>query len=168
MKREKVAAALEQLAKAIREEDSDDSWSAVSAGGGEAAEQSVPVSEVVSEVQKGLEKLAIGGGAVGATQKRKEKVGAVAQPVAATASHVAYHPDVRHYIVLENSFDKSSVGYWVGPNPTTWRLLESRLKGGALKKSGARLRRVASELEARQVWEKAFPGVAMPVAQRLA
>lgn len=40
MKREKIAAALEQLAKAIREEDSDDSWSAVSAAGEEAAGQS--------------------------------------------------------------------------------------------------------------------------------
>ena len=162
MKREKIAAALEQLAKAIREEDSDDSWSAVSAAGEEAVVESVPVSKVVSEVQKDLEQLTIGGGA-GETAEKK-----VVLPNAATASHVAYHPDVRHYVVLENPFDKSSLGYWVGPNPSTWRLLESRLKGGALKKSGARLRRVASEMEARQVWQKAFPEVEMPVAHRYA
>lgn len=118
-----------------------------------------PGNQRFSEVQKDLEQLTIGGGG-------KEESAVL--PSAATASHVAYHPDVRHYIVLENPFDKSSLGYWVGPNPSTWRLLESRLKGGALKKSGARLRRVASEMEARQVWQKAFPEVAMPVAHRYA
>ena len=151
MKREKVAAALERVARAIREEDSDDSWSAVSACSEEEASGSVPVSEVVSVLQKGFEKLELGGSAVETTEEKEEKKESVVLPVAATASHVAYHTDVRHYIVLENPFDKSALGYWVGPSPATWRLLESRLKGGALKKSGARLRRVASEMEARQV-----------------
>lgn len=78
------------------------------------------------------------------------------------ASSVAYHPEIRSYIVLENPHKPGAVGYYEGPSPATWRRVEATLKDGVLAGSKARLRRVADKVEAKKLWEEVFPGKTMP------
>jgi len=78
-------------------------------------------------------------------------------------SHVSYHQDIRHYIVLECPDRPSFVGYVSGPASSTWRTLERSLPTGQLYTSHARLRRVADRRQAEQVWQAAFPGIPMPM-----
>ena len=74
--------------------------------------------------------------------------------------------DVRCYVVIANPADSSTLGFWSGPNPQTWRLLESKLKGKRLLGSGARLRRVQSLEEAKQIWATAHPSRTKPIAHQ--
>jgi len=80
----------------------------------------------------------------------------------ATGSHVAYHEDWRHYVILANPRKPDFVGYISGPGATTWRRIEKALPTGKLCTSAARLRRVDSESQARQVWAEAHGSRAMP------
>ena len=79
-----------------------------------------------------------------------------------TASSVAYHEDVRHYVVLSNPRDPSFVGWTAGPAATTWRRLEAKLPGGQLSDSAVRLRRVESKRAAEELWKQYQPG-RMPI-----
>lgn len=159
--RSKVADILEGLAAALRSEEEE--WEVVSQGSGEK-------SEVKSEV-----KTYTAGGAGSVEPVVKSSVGtssALLQgpvqpaPAGPSASHIAYHPDVRCYVVIANPADSSALGFWSGPNPQTWRLLESKLKGKRLLGSGARLRRVQSLEEAKQIWATAHPSRTMPIAHQ--
>lgn len=88
----------------------------------------------------------------------KEK--SVVTPSGPTGSVIAYHQDVRHYVVVEHP--KGLVGYLVGPGATTWRALESTLPGRRLQGSGARLRRVDNRQEAKKIWEASHGSRQMP------
>ena len=127
-------------------------------------------SEVKSEV-----KTYTAGGAGSVEPVVKSSVGASSAllqgpvqpaPAGPSASHIAYHPDVRCYVVIANPADSSTLGFWSGPNPQTWCLLESKLKGKRLLGSGARLRRVQSLEEAKQIWATAHPSRTMPIAHQ--
>ena len=80
-----------------------------------------------------------------------------------TGSTVAYHRDVRCYLVFSNPHDPKSVGFWKGENPSTWKRIEATLKNQSLAGSGARLRRVDSKQQAEELWKKSFPSRPMPV-----
>ena len=71
-----------------------------------------------------------------------------------TASGVAYHSDLRLYLVLVWPGDESRAGLYV----CKWRQLEALLPGQALAGSAARLRRVNSVAQAEQLWTQEFPG----------
>ena len=77
-------------------------------------------------------------------------------------SDIAYKRDWRCYIILKNPADPSIEGFVEGPNPETWRRIESRLAGRRLYGSGARLRRVESKVDAEKVWKSVYPSKVMP------
>ena len=56
-------------------------------------------------------------------------------------SDVAYHKDIRYYIVLGGGRKPELRGLWSGEASVAWRTLESQLVGGKLAGSGSRLRR---------------------------
>ena len=63
----------------------------------------------------------------------------------------------RWYVVWTAPETPAVVGLWVGADVSTWDALESRLRGGSYARSGARLRRYASESEALEAWRSAGP-----------
>ena len=81
----------------------------------------------------------------------------------ACGSTVAYHQDLRHYVVVECPGKPALLGYVCGPAASTWRRLEAQLPSGKLSTSRARLRRVVNKEEAAQVWAVAHPGTEMPM-----
>lgn len=76
-------------------------------------------------------------------------------------SDVAYHKDIRYYIVLGGGRKPELRGLWSGEASVAWRTLESQLVGGKLAGSGSRLRRVENFSQGLQMWEKQFPGEEM-------
>ncbi len=160
--RGKVADILEGLAAALRAEEEEE-WEVVSQG-----------SEKKSEVKPGEnsytgESSGLGDPAAkGSGEGPPSSVQLPIQPASTgpSASHIAYHRDVRCYVVVANPADPSTLGFWSGPNPQTWRLLESRLKGKRLLGSGARLQRVQDWEEAQMIWTAAHPSRTMPIAHR--
>lgn len=159
--RSRVADILEGLAAALRVEDEE--WEVVSQGSGDKAEVKV----------EGAPYTAVGLQAGEPTANSGEEVpsSSLQQPILPTstgpsASQIAYHPDVRCYVVIANPADSSTLGFWCGPNPQTWRLLESKLRGKRLLGSGARLRRVQNLEEAKRIWSAAHPSRTMPIAHR--
>ena len=103
-----------------------------------------------------------------ASDRRERKASNVTPPGSptstvrpATASSVAYHRDVRHYVILVNP-DSDIIGYVVGEGAPAWRWIEKTLKGQRLAGSGARLRRVQSEAQAEEIWRQTFPNTPMP------
>ena len=81
----------------------------------------------------------------------------------ACGSAVAYHQDLRHYVVVECPGKPALLGYVCGPAASTWRRLEAQLPSGKLSTSRARLRRVVNKEEAARVWAVAHPGTEMPM-----
>ena len=59
-----------------------------------------------------------------------------------------------YYLVLKNDHQPSLRGLWSGAKATTWAKVLTTLKGGQLFGSGARLRRVHSLEDAREMWAK--------------
>ena len=82
-----------------------------------------------------------------------------------TASSVAYRQDIRCYIIVSNPRNPSFVGFYEGKGASAWRAIESRLEGGRLSGSLARLRRVANRAEAIRIWSEARPSEPMPDLQ---
>jgi len=156
----KVVKALAELGKALEEEglaSSGDEWEKVS-----------DVSPKASSEKKGYTHVAPSvctGEAVEEKRPRSHQQLPVAPVFSgrATGSHVAYHKDIRCYVVLENPNNQASLGFWRGPSPQTWRQIERTLKNGELRYSNARLRRVQSLQEAEELWQSVHPGRKMPV-----
>ena len=131
MRKYVVASALEAIARALREGTSDDEWSVVSHSGEAAssaeAQSVVFVDQKDSSVTQGPK---VGLAAEELEQKVEKKGEAelfekcVSKDSKVTASHVAYKVDRRSYVVLANPKTPSSLGYWEGENPETWRKLE--------------------------------------------
>ena len=145
--RGRVAKALEELAKAVRE-CADDEWEVVEAEKGEIGEKGSGSAEVVCVPKEPEEPPCAAGSKTGRE---------------AVASDICYHKDWRIYVVLANPNDQNSVGCWEGPNPQTWKAIEKTLRGGSLAGSGARLRRVEDFKQAVKLWKEVFPTRPMPV-----
>ena len=74
-----------------------------------------------------------------------------------TASSVAYHSDLRLYLVLVWPGDETKAGRYV----CTGRQLEVLLPGQALAGAAAKLKRVTSRSQAEELWSREFPGRAL-------
>lgn len=144
--RARVAKALEDLAKAIREESPED-WEVVGGSATASVNYQTEETKVVEEPEE-AKQLPI---------FPRDPAGE------ATGSSVSYRPGIRCYVVLSNPHQPNSVGFWRGPAPETWLEIERNLKGGALKGSGARLRRVQDQDEAEKIWRQTFPCREMPL-----
>ena len=59
-----------------------------------------------------------------------------------------------NYLVTSNPEHPALVGLWSGSSASTWRKVESTLRGGRLFGSGAKVKKVKSLEEAMQLWEK--------------
>ena len=160
--RGKVADILEGLAAALRAEEEEE-WEVVSQGSEKKSEVKLGKNSYTGE-SSGLSDPAAKGSGGGPSSSAQLPI----QPASTgpSASHIAYHRDVRCYVVVSHPSDPSILGFWSGPNPQTWRLLESRLKGKKLQGSGARLRRVQDWEEAQMIWTAAHPSRTMPIAHR--
>ena len=77
-----------------------------------------------------------------------------------TGSTVAYHNNIRTYIVVANPRQPDRIGCVQGPGGETWRKLEASLPGGRLSGSAVRLRE--NRQHAQQIWEAAHEGIQMP------
>jgi len=137
--------AIKELAAALEESQSESGWELVRESSAEPrASTDLPCDSGKSEEKPG--------------GQTKEK--SVVTPSGPTGSVIAYHQDVRHYVVVEHP--KGLVGYLVGPGATTWRALEATLPGRRLQGSGARLRRVDNRQEAKKIWEASHGSRQMP------
>ena len=136
--------AIKELAAALEETQSDSDWELV----GEKSGESGGSSHLPCENSKPVEK-----------EVKKEKE-LESTPCVPTGSDIAYHQDIRHYVVVEHP--KGLVGYLVGPGASTWRALEATLPGRQLRGSGARLRRVDNRQEAMKIWEASHGSRLMP------
>ena len=162
----RVAKALAELGEALKEEgfaSSGEEWEKISVGSpkGPGPSTAAPANQGYSQ-----KNLAVCTGEVALEKPQgSQKQLPVAPAVSgrATGSHVAYHEDIRCYIVLENPNDQTSLGFWQGPAPHTWRRIERTLKNGELWGSKARLRRVQTRQEAEELWQTVHPGRKMPV-----
>ena len=145
-----LAAALDEVDAAAKE--SERSFSATLVG--------PPSSSSSSGAARGPETAASSGPRARAQATRTaESVRPTTEP---TASSVAYRQDVRSYVIVSNPKNPSFVGYYEGQGASAWRAIESRLEGGRLSGSRARLRRVANRAEAALVWAAARPNEPMP------
>ena len=140
----RLALALEELAEALREVKEVEGWELIA---GDVAPALKAATSELSSFSRGGEKSA------------EVKKASVAAGVSGTT--VAYHCDIRHYLVLVNP-GSLKVGYICGPAATTWAKVERCLRGQKLTGSGARLRRVAGLSEAQKLWSKSFPDQPMP------
>ncbi|CAE7566198.1 unnamed protein product, partial [Symbiodinium microadriaticum] len=149
-------AALRELAAALEEVEEEERWEVVSAVGRAAAGvRTQPVSEAASAEAKSASK-------PDAKQPSAPSSEAPVESGRASGSHVAYHEDWRHYVILANPKKPDLIGYISGPGATTWKRIEKALPTGKLCTSAARLRRVESENQARQVWAEAHGNREMP------
>ncbi|CAE7853527.1 unnamed protein product, partial [Symbiodinium sp. KB8] len=152
----KLQAALRELAAALEEVEEEERWEVVSAVGRAAAGvRTQPVSEAASAEAKSASKPY-------AKQPSAPSSEAPVESGRASGSHVAYHEDWRHYVILANPKKPDLIGYISGPGATTWKRIEKALPTGKLCTSAARLRRVESENQARQVWAEAHGNREMP------
>ena len=162
---ERLQRALRELSAALEET----TWDVVSPTSSSVSGTTVAASVQASSEGKGkgprARARAVGAVAGGYTAT-VETSGSAEKPVRkptvvvtdTTASAVAYHEDVRHYVVLSNPRDPSFVGWTAGPAATTWRRLEAKLPGGQLSDSAVRLRRVESKRAAEELWKQYQPG----------
>ena len=149
----RLQAALRELAAALEEVEEEERWEVVSAVGRAAAGvRTQPVSE--AEAKSESEPIA--------KRPAAPSVEAPVESGRASGSHVAYHEDWRHYVILANPKKPDLIGYISGPGATTWKRIEKALPTGKLCTSAARLRRVESENQARQVWAEAHGSREMP------
>ena len=152
----RLQAALRELAAALEEVEEEERWEVVSAVGRAAAGvRTQPVSEAASAEAKSASK-------PDAKQPSAPSSEAPVESGRASGSHVAYHEDWRHYVILANPKKPDLIGYISGPGATTWKRIEKALPTGKLCTSAARLRRVESENQARQVWAEAHGNREMP------
>lgn len=162
----RVVKALAELGEALKEEgfaSSGEEWEKISVGSPKdpGLSSSAPADQSYSQKSSAV----CSGEAALEKPQGSQKQLPVAPVVSgrATGSHVAYHVEIRSYIVLENPNDQTSLGFWRGPAPHTWRRIERTLKNGELWGSKARLRRVQTRQEADELWRTVHPGREMPV-----
>mgnify|MGYP001817352143 CR=1 FL=1 len=121
------------------------------------------VVEALRELAIALEELDLEGlaraPAGSASREEGAASSAAATPASVTSSAVAYHTDLRYYLILLWPGDDSKSGAY----RCLWKDLEARLPRKRLAGSGVKLRKVDSLSQAEEIWLRERPGSVLRV-----